>query len=286
MVGLSNCTRQKNQPSHKTLGYLFRLFLLVLFCLWPHLTCHLKEKAMQSSSWDRDYSCNVPQPVCCCRKPSLTQWFSSRQGFVGDHSHANYSLQLSQELSACLGLKQECQVKVAPAHPQIHMEEIMRGSLACEMCLLAFASMTAVLKRLWNTLGAVMEEAFTLGVLLHFFSCERFHHRAHDRAGESTGPFKHFCNTFMWFLVRTLLLLCPIALHLTLLMSTRSTSCELASSPMLWLENLHRCLHIPPLPSSICPRGSGPGRQGRGEVETTTEKRGTTAEEGRDGSLA
>lgn len=97
----------------------------------------------------------------------------------------------------------------------------------------------------------------------------------------------HSCD----FLVRRGLfslldLLCPIALHVTLLMSTRSTSCEQASSPVLWLDNLHRCLHTPPFPSSICPRGLGPGRQGGREVETTKEKRGSTAEESRAGRLA
>lgn len=187
-------------------------------------------------------------------------------------------------------------VKLKQLSPQTHMEEIVRGSLAsacgmCPWCVLAFASVTTVLKRLWNTLGAVREEAFTLVLLLHFFGWETFYHSAHNRAGESTGPFKHFCNTFTWFLVRRGLfsfldLLCPIALHVTLLMSTRSASCEQASSPVLWLDNLHRCLHTPPFPSSICPRGLGPGRQGGREVEITKEKRGSTAEESRAGRLA
>lgn len=70
----------------------------------------------------------------------------------------------------------------------------------CPWRVLAFASMTTVLKRLWNTLGAVS----TLVLLLHFFSQEGFHHSAHNRAGEITSPFKHFCNAFTWFLVRTL----------------------------------------------------------------------------------
>lgn len=63
----------------------------------------------------------------------------------------------------------------------------------------------------------------------------------------------------LWGLFSLLDLLCPMALHLTLLMSARNTSHELASSPVLWFENLHRCLHAPPLPSS-CLRGLGAGR--------------------------
>lgn len=186
------------------------------------------------------------------------------------------------------GWNNNVKLKQSQLSPKIHMEETMRGSLAhgvCPWCVLAFASMTAVLTRLWNTHFGGSEGGGThTSAAPALFQSRKISPQCTQRSRRKHWFFQAFLQCVYVILreKRTLLLTWPHCIsfafadeHNELLIWAGKHPCVAAwKPPQLPSPSSPSLLHLPK------------GPEAAREVEATEEVRGSATEGGRAGSLA